>query len=541
MSARAGTGDVEADERLQDHARPDDPRPDDTRPDDVVTEVVEAVVGEPIEDEPDGVRLLDRERSRLGGFKGALADIVASVARTHSRERLPRRVLASIDRNDGLSEVLVRLSQFAIFATWGALYLFAPKPESMFASQVPVAIGFYLATTLVLLWWGTRRRLPSWFVYLSITVDMALLAVLIWTFHLQYAQPPAFYLKDPAMLNFMLLIALRALRFEARYVIAAGIAAAISWTVLVLYAIYAPPVWPVTTDYVTYVTSNRVLVGAEATRVVAILMFTAILALSVRRANTFLVNAILQANAADELSRFFPDVVAQKVRNADHEIAPGEGERRAVAILNVDIRGFTELSSTMAPGRTVSLLSEYQSLIIPVIRDHDGLIDKFMGDGIMATFGTTDERDVDESRGDEGTPDPSGTPFAAPTFAADALRAVDGILHTVDAHVSAHPDDDVASLDVNYAVVAGPVVFGTVGDEERLEYTVIGPSVNLSAKLEKHNKVLGSRALTDRATWELALEQGFDPAAARVIAREPRIVQTQVTGTDAVIDCVVLA
>ena len=466
-----------------------------------------------------GVRAIDRERSRLGGIRGALHDIRASVMPTRSRERLPARVLSSIERNDALSEVLVRVSQFAIFAMWGFFYFVSPKPESMFESNVPLVIVTYLATTLVLLWWGTRRKLPDWFVVLSIVVDMVLLAMLIWTFHRQYAQPPAFYLKDPAMLNFMVLIALRALRFEARYVVIAGIVAALCWAGLVAYAVLAPPVSPVTMDYVTYVTSNKVLLGAEATRIIAILMFTAVLALAMRRAHTFLVGAILQANAADELSRFFPDVVAQKVRDADHEIRPGEGERRDVAILNVDIRGFTELSSRMAPGRTVSLLSEYQAVIIPVIRDHDGLIDKFMGDGIMATFGTTG---------------------AAATYAADAMRAVDAVLHAVDAFVAAHPNHDVAKLEVNYAVVAGPVVFGTVGDEERLEYTVIGPSVNLSAKLEKHNKVLGSIALTDRRTWEAALAQGFDPAATRAFEHEPRIVQTQVTGTDAVIDCVVL-
>ena len=470
-------------------------------------------------DEPAGVRALDRERSRLGGIMGALHDIRASVMPTRSRERLPARVLASIERNDALSEILVRVCQFAIFAMWGFFYFVAPKPDSMFASRVPMVIVIYLVTTLVLMWWGTRRKLPDWFVSVSIVVDMVLLAMLIWTFHRQYAQPPAFYLKDPAMLNFMVLIALRALRFEARYVIIAGIVAALCWTALVAYAVLAPPVSPVTMDYVTYVTSNKVLIGAEVTRVIAILMFTGILALAMRRAHTFLVGAILQANAADELSRFFPDVVAQKVRDSDHEIKPGEGERRDVAILNVDIRGFTELSSEMTPSWTVSLLSEYQSLIIPIIRDHDGLIDKFMGDGIMATFGTTG---------------------AAETYAADALRAVDAVLARVEAFIAENPRHDVAKLDVNYAVVAGPVVFGTVGDEDRLEYTVIGPGVNLSAKLEKHNKVLGSVALTDKTTWDEALAQGFDPSAAKAFDPEPRIVQTQVTGTDAVIDCVVL-
>ena len=482
-----------------------------------VLEREEAEAGLP-EDERSGVRALDGQHPRRQGLRAVLDDLWASIRPQRSRERLPRRVLASVSRNERISEVLVRLIQFGVFATWGLFYALAPKPASMFDSSVPSIIGAYLVITLALVWLGARRKLPDWSVYVSIAVDMGLLALLIWSFHIQYAQPPAFYLKDPAMLNFMLLIALRALRFEARYVVAAGLMAILAWIGLVGYAVLTPDISPITRDYVTYVTANRVLIGAEAARIIAMAMFTGVLALSVRRASTFLVNAITEANAADELSRFFPDVVARKVRDADHEIRPGEGDRREVAILNVDIRGFTELSSRMSPGWTVSLLSRYQSLVIPVIRDHGGLIDKFMGDGIMATFGTTDE--MEDSR----------------TYAADALRALEDILTIVDEALAAEPDGDLARLDVNYAVVAGPVVFGTVGDEDRLEYTVIGPSVNLSAKLEKHNKVLGTRALTDRATWDKAIEQGYEPATP-----QPRMVQTQVTGTETVIDCVVIA
>ena len=505
---------------------------DETGPDDTATEGARREEAQDYEDQ-DGVRALEGDGPRrTGGLAEILVRLWGSIRSQRSHERLPQRVLASIAHNDRDSEVLVRLTQFVIFATWGLFYALAPKPESMFASQVPVVIALYLAVTLALMWVGARRKLPDWTIYASIAVDMALLAGLVWSFHRQYAQPPAFYLKDPAMLNFLLLIAVRALRFEARYVVAAGAMAAFSWIGLVAYAIFGAESWPLTRDYVAWVTDgNRVLIGVEMARVISIVMFTAVLALAMRRANAFLVNALAEANAADELSRFFPDAVARKVRDADHEIRPGEGDRRDVAILNVDIRGFTELSSTMAPGWTVSLLSEYQSLVIPVIREHRGLIDKFMGDGIMATFGTTEDH--------------------TPTFAADALRALDAVLEKVDAAVAADPDGDLAKLDVNYAVVAGPVVFGTVGDEDRLEYTVIGPSVNLSAKLEKHNKVLGTRALTDRATWEKALEQGYEPKSAAPRSVEagsaeagsagPRIVQTQVTGTDTVLDCVVLA
>ena len=69
-------------------------------------------------------------------------------------------------------------------------------------------------------------------------------------------------------------------------------------------------------------------------------------------------------------------------------------------------------------------------------------------------------------------------------------------------------------LSVNGSVASGRVVFAALGDVHRLEYTVIGDTVNLAAKQEKHNKAEGTLALTPAATFTLACEQGFDPALA---------------------------
>jgi adenylate cyclase len=100
---------------------------------------------------------------------------------------------------------------------------------------------------------------------------------------------------------------------------------------------------------------------------------------------------------------------------------------------------------------------------------------------------------------------------ASDRYGADALRAVDAV--TMDTQ-SWGLDASLARLDprqVNMAVAAGPVVAGTVGDGQRLEFTVIGAAVNLAAKLEKHNKVLGSRALVAWKTYETAVAQGYLP------------------------------
>ena len=101
------------------------------------------------------------------------------------------------------------------------------------AGPVPYVLGSYFAFTLLRLGLAHRFHLSAPVLALSVVADMALLMVTIWSFHIKYGQPPAFYLKAPTLLYVFIFIALRALRFEANYVILAGITAALGWLILV--------------------------------------------------------------------------------------------------------------------------------------------------------------------------------------------------------------------------------------------------------------------------------------------------------------------
>jgi len=413
---------------------------------------------------------------------------------TTAARPLSARVVTAINRHDQSSEVLIKIIQLIIVSTWAVLYALAPRTDFGTAfSPVPWALAIYFALNVVGLVWARRTCLPNWAVYLSIIFDVAILMVLIWSFHIQYDQPPSFYLKAPTLLYVFIFIALRALRFQARFVVFSGLVAAAGWLSLVAYAIFSAHGMSTTRNYIEYLTGNQILLGAEFDKTITIIMVAGIIAVALSRANDLLVKATTDAQAANELSRYFDSDVASDIRNSDEAAIPGIGKRVEAAILNVDLRGFTAYASGKDADRVLRLLIAYQKRIVGIIQGHGGSIDKFMGDGIMATFGAV--------RANE-------------TYAADAMRAIDAIIAETDTWSTDETLKVFSGGKVNAAVAAGPIVFGTIGDDSRLEFTVIGSAANLSAKLEKHNKTTKSRALTDADTYAVAVQQGYQPTRA---------------------------
>jgi len=435
--------------------------------------------------------------------------------------RLPPRLAAAIDREQADAEKVVGWTQLGIVLLLSALYAASPTEVRTIGGAetvkpVPWVLSAYLAFTIFRLTLSYRRLLPGWFVALSVLADMTLLMATIWSIHVTYAQPASFYLKAPTLLYVFVFIALRALRFESRYVLLAGASAALGWGILGAYVLLADPADRMLAhDFVDYLTSNSILIGAEIDKVVSIAAVTGVLAISVWRSRLLLVRSVAEAAAAKSLSRFFPEEVARQIAGAEVEVAVGQGVAREAAILMVDIRGFTPLSSRLAPDDLIALLTEYQSRMVPVVHRHGGVVDKFLGDGVLATFGAVSDR---------------------PHCAADALGCLEAIIEEAGAWNTERRSRGLFEIEIGAAAAAGRVVFGILGDPERLEYTVIGSPVNLAAKLESHNKDLECRGLTDAATYHMAVRQGFTPARpVREVAAET------VAGVEQPIDLVVLA
>ena len=430
---------------------------------------------------------------------------VAANIRKRPDDSVSQRLTVAIGEQQDASERLIGWIQLAVVITFGTLYVVSPKTYSDQARIVPVpyALAAYFCFTLLRLFLAYRGRLRAWMLLLSVVVDMALLLGLIWSFHIQYNQPPSFYLKAPTLLYVFIFIALRALRFEARYIILAGLVSAAGWGLLIAYVIYSQPEDPmITRNYITYLTSNSILIGAEFDKIASILVVTGILAVAVHRGRRLLVRSVVEHAAARDLSRFFSPEIAEQITTSDHVIQAGEGEARDAGILMVDIRGFTRLAQKIPARDVIALLAEYQARLVPVIQSHGGSVDKFLGDGILATFGASSPSE---------------------TYAADALKAADAVLAAAAGWADERKSVEQTPLRIGASVATGRVVFGAVGDATRLEYTVIGDAVNLAAKLDKHSKAEKCRGLTTLSTLKAAESQGYEPPAARKILKARKI------------------
>lgn len=168
-----------------------------------------------------------------------------------------------------------------------------------------------------------------------------------------------------------------------------------------------------------------------------------------------------EALVRSNFERFFAPGLAARIAGSPDAVRLG-GEKRPVAVLFSDIRGFTSLSESMAPDAMASLLTEYFTEMVDIVFRHGGTLDKFIGDAVMAQW---------------------GAPLGEPDDADRAMQAAIDMIAALDVLNARWRSEGRPELQIGIGLNFGEAFAGNIGSERRLEFTVIGDTVNTASRL----------------------------------------------------------
>lgn len=173
------------------------------------------------------------------------------------------------------------------------------------------------------------------------------------------------------------------------------------------------------------------------------------------------------------------DVMKSVIKNIDN-LGLG-GKRSVVTVLFADIRGFTSMSEQMSAQQVSELLNEYFTEMEPIITSCNGVINKFIGDAVMAIF---------------------GEPIQDKNHAQNAVKCAWKMLQKVKELHKKWANEGKPQIEIGIGINTGEVFVGNIGSINRMEYTVIGDTVNLASRLESYNKIYKTKLLISPTTYE---------------------------------------
>ncbi len=201
---------------------------------------------------------------------------------------------------------------------------------------------------------------------------------------------------------------------------------------------------------------------------------------------------------ATTLSKYFlAEAEKRKIKSAfQHYVSPAivdeitnnvdglklGGEKRELTVLFSDLRGFTALSEKTPPEQLVEFLNDYLSEMTTIVFKYKGMLDKYIGDAIMAVY---------------------GAPIATADHAKLACRTALEMIWKLDSFQTKCEIYGIGKLEIGIGISTGPMIVGNMGSKELFDFTVIGDAVNLGSRIEQLNKLYGTSILMSEYTYEL--------------------------------------
>jgi len=301
------------------------------------------------------------------------------------------------------------------------------------------------------------------------------------------AFPTAMIYRFETFPYFFIILALATLAYSWRTIITMGVVFVLIWFVSVLGVALFGTTDPELGSKVAaafagmpgvrnIVDPNSVVWSIRAQEMVIFFLVSAILALRGQRSTALLIRQAGIAAERANLSRYFPPSLVDELASASSDV--GSVRSQEVAVLFADIVGFTELAEREKPETVIRILRSCHAVIEEAIFSNGGTLDKYLGDGVMATF---------------------GTPRVSPADCANALAAARDIVDGIAAGNAALAKSGLPQLRISVGVHFGPAIIGNIGSERRLEFATLGDTVNVASRLEAATRSLGCQIVASDA------------------------------------------
>ncbi len=310
--------------------------------------------------------------------------------------------------------------------------------------------------------------------------------------------PAAMQFRFDNFMYFYVLLAGATLAYSWRTVVAVGTWTSGLWvTGIFLVWFFSGPAHDYTAELlaifggnermVSILDPNSLQIEVRVQEIVVFLIVAITLAQSVRRANNLLVgHAALERERAN-LARYFSPNVVEELSHNDEPLK--KVRNQDIAVLFVDLVGFTTFASERTPEEVITTLRSFHARMEFEVFRHDGTLDKYLGDGLMATFGTPIPGDAD---------------------AHNAMACARAMQISVDQWNAEREASGDPVIQAGFGLHYGPVVLGDIG-ANRLEFAVIGNTVNIASRLEAMTRQLGVKLVASDAMMErLRFEVGDD-------------------------------
>jgi adenylate cyclase len=315
------------------------------------------------------------------------------------------------------------------------------------------------------------------------------------------------WLRRSAFLYLAAYVAASALTFSVKVVIAAGTAAFLGQLASFAFVLYSAEhvdsfrgfTAPGALALLRQLTEVQGIdpVVFMINQLVLLAITTGLIAGGIWRARRHVERAVMAETERANLGRYFSPNVVERLASDVRALEAGRAQDAAVMF--VDVIGSTRRMEAVTPEEVITIIRAFHGRIVPIVFRHNGSIDKFLGDGLMAVFGA-----------------PEKTPYAA----RDALLCAVEILDTIDQWRGERLAVGKSATTVGVGIHFGPVIQGNVGIADRLEFTTLGDTVNVASRLENMTRQFDAGILLSREAVDAAERSSPLPAELKARCRD---------------------